>query len=385
MMGSVVIKKTQTPKKICFFALNAYPVFTGIFDNKPGEIGGSELQQSLIAKELVKRQCIVSFIVFGNNNSLPEVVDHVNFYKTIKKNFKLTGIFSYLFCLISFWKSMEFADSDIYYQRGAGRETGIVALFCLLKRKKFVFAMSSDMDINGTFYKNAKLYEKLLMYIGLKSADVIIVQNNFQKVALKEKFNRDSIVIKNIISIKTLDSRPPKKNPFVLWVGTIRPEWKQPELFLKLAKSIPTAKFQMIGGAASDDVYYQRIKKEAEKIPNLEFLGFIPYTQIDRYFAESSVFVNTSTYEGFPNTFLQAWAYSNPVVSLNVDPDEIICNQKLGIHSKTFEKLVFDVNGLLNNETMRMEMGKNGRKYVEEAHDINVIVPKYIELLINLV
>lgn len=377
-------EKLQRLNKICFFALNAYPVFTGKFENNPGEIGGSELQQSLIGKELVKKHYDVSFIVYNNNIPSFENVDGVTFFKTINKDFKFTGISSYIICLKSLWYAMKLADADVYYQRGSGRETGIVALFCFLKRKKFIFALSSDVDIDGTFFKNAKFHEKILYYLGLKTADVIVVQNQYQKKILKSKFNQESLVIKNVFSLQSSETNA-KKSLNVLWVGTIRPEWKQPELFLKLAKSMPNAKFQMIGGASSNTEFFQSIKNKAKKIPNLNFLGFIPYPDVNRYFAESAIFVNTSTHEGFPNTFLQAWANYTPIVSLNVDPDEVICNRKLGYHPKTFEKMVSDVNELLKNEILRMEMGKNGRKYVEEEHDIKVIIPSYVDIIQNLV
>jgi len=386
MMKPINDENSQQNKKICFFALNAYPVITGKFKNHIGVMGGSELQQSLIGKELAKNHYNVSFVVYKNtsNNSYPfECIERIKFFKTINKDFKFSGIFSYWICIKSLWNAMALANADIYYQRGSGSETGVVALFCLFKRRKFIFALSSDMDINGTFFKNARFYEKILIYFGLKTADLILTQNYYQKKILEKKFNRESCVIKNIFSFQSLDPKI-KKGSSVLWVGTIRPEWKQPELFLNLAKSIPDANFVMIGGAASNSNFYESIKRDAEKIPNLEFMGFIPYSQINQYFAEASIFVNTSTFEGFPNTFLQAWANFTPVVSLNVDPDELICDRKLGYHSKTFEKMVSDINALLKNDSLRIEMGKNGRKYVEEEHDLNVIIPKYSEILQNL-
>jgi glycosyltransferase involved in cell wall biosynthesis len=173
--------------------------------------------------------------------------------------------------------------------------------------------------------------------------------------------------------------------PTVLWVGTLKEEVKKPDIFLELAKAIPNAKFQMIGGPLlGEQQYYEKIRESASKISNLEFVGFVPYPEIDYYFEKAWIFVNTSPTEGFPNTFLQAWVGYTPVVSLNVDPDEIICEYKLGFHSRTFEQMVEDVKLLLEDENIREDMGMNGRKYVEQEHDIKVIIKEYEKLFYSL-
>jgi glycosyltransferase involved in cell wall biosynthesis len=97
-------------------------------------------------------------------------------------------------------------------------------------------------------------------------------------------------------------------------------------------------------------------------MPNLKFYGFIPFHKIDEYFRKASIFVNTSRIEGFPNTFIQAWAHRVPVVSLTVDPDGIIQNEKLGFRSGTFKQLISDVITLLNDEKLRTSLGGNARK-----------------------
>ena len=98
-----------------------------------------------------------------------------------------------------------------------------------------------------------------------------------------------------------------------------------------------------------DFAYYTNIKKAAFKIKNLKFLGFVPHEKINRYYQESSFLVNTSPSEGFPNTFLEAWGNSIPIITLGFDPDEIICKYKLGLHVKDFNELITNVEMLQNN------------------------------------
>ncbi len=136
----------------------------------------------------------------------------------------------------------------------------------------------------------------------------------------------------------------------------------------------------MIGGHSGNQEFYDRIKAKSKRIPNFEFLGVIPFNEVDEYFSRASILVNTSMFEGFPHAFIQAWMHYAPVVSLNADPDELLCKRGLGFHSKTFDQLIEDVKTLLNNAALREEMGMNGRKYVEREHDLTNIIGRYIEM-----
>jgi glycosyltransferase involved in cell wall biosynthesis len=237
--------------------------------------------------------------------------------------------------------------------------------------------------VDGTFIKNAKLYERMLYKFGIKRADCIIAQSKYQQELLKKNYNQDSIIIKNPYPIEEVVEISKSRPPVILWVGTIKPEWKQPDLFLKLAKAIPDGRFQMVGGSSTNKQFYEQIKDDAERIPNLESVGFVPYPDVNLYFNNASILINTSSVEGFSNTFLQAWSGYTPVVSLNADPDGIICKYKLGFHSCTFEQMVRDVKTLLKYEKLREKMGMNGRIYVEREHDIKKIVKKYAEIFEN--
>ncbi len=152
---------------------------------------------------------------------------------------------------------------------------------------------------------------------------------------------------------------------------------KNPGLFIDLVKLLPNARFVMVGGKTGNHELYEVIMRASEKFPNFSYSGFVPFHKIDDYFKKASILVNTSSVEGFPNTFIQAWANHVPVVSLNVDPDGIIESGRLGFCSGNFEQMVCDVATLLSDQDLRKVMGENGRKYVEREHDIRKIVDIY--------
>ncbi len=362
-------------RKICFFSPGAYSYLS---QKNTGTAGGAELHQVLLAKELAKKGFDISFIVDDYGQENMEVQNGIKIFKSPINRY--TKVTDFPLRVNHFWRVLGRVGADIYYQRAATAETGIIAFFCAMKKKKFVYGMSSDIEVDGTFDERAKFYERILYNFGVKRAERVIVQSEYQHDLLEKKFNLDSTIIKNPCPADEYLEKKKLDPPVVLWVGTIKPEWKQPDLFLELARSIPDAKFRMVGGSGSDRRFYDEIKKEAEEIPNLEFTGFVSYPEINNYFNSASVLVNTSTVEGFSNTFLQAWAGYTPVVSLSADPDEIICKYKLGFHSRTFNQMIDDVKTLLKDEKLRVKMGQNGRKYVEREHNISKAVENYIKV-----
>jgi glycosyltransferase involved in cell wall biosynthesis len=137
----------------------------------------------------------------------------------------------------------------------------------------------------------------------------------------------------------------------------------------------------MIGGRTNrEPQLYDEVVADAQNLSNLTFHGFVPHHKVNQYFKKASIFVNTSRLEGFPNTFIEAWAQYIPVASLHVDPDNIILNEKLGFCSGTFKQLFSDINTLLMDERLRRIMGEKARKYVEREHDITKNVNEYSKI-----
>ncbi len=366
--------------KICILSELAYPFLIG----RGG--GGAELQMIILAKELIKRSYDVSFVTFEKTIKSYELIDGIKIYNPFN-NRNSGNTYLYPQNIYKLFKILNKIDADIYIQRTTSPLTGFIGFFTRLNNKIFLYSVSSDSDItNNLLFKSVKDLKNVFFRFGVKHCSVVICQTTHQMNLLKQVFKKEMKVIKNFYPFPKIEQNKKATSKIkILWVGGIRRE-KRPDLFLTLAKVFPDLKFLMIGGPSSGDPeYYQEIKESAIKITNLEFKGFVPHDEIGKYYAESTLLINTSSTEGFPNTFLEAWINCIPVVSISSDPDEIICNNNLGLHSKTFDQMIEDIKTLLKNKKLRMEIGINSRTYVEENHNINKLVKEYERVINNLI
>lgn len=363
--------------KICVLSEYAYPLLSGTTK----EIGGAELQMTMLAKELLKRSYDVSFVSFGKADYFSKI-DGLKIYNPFNVN---NSGFTYLkpWNLLSLFKTLKSIDADIYIQRGVTPLTGFTALFCRLNNKKFIYSVASDSDVS--YYLDIKTIsdlKKVFYKTGILLSSEIICQTNLQ-MDLLDKGGK-SVLLKNAYIPPSSNKTAEKNEITSLWVGRIAKE-KRPDLYLKLAEKIPEHDFFMIGAPSSKDrEYYENIRKKAEKMGNLRFLGFVPHGKINEYYSKSLILVNTSPVEGFPNTFLEAWGNSIPVVSF-VDPDNIISKNKMGYCSNNFEGMVGKVKNLIESDDLRIKMGNNGKKYVLKEHNFNKVVETYEKLFEKLI
>ena len=115
---------------------------------------------------------------------------------------------------------------------------------------------------------------------------------------------------------------------FILWIGRSDTFHKQPLLLLELAKRCPDLPFLMIMNRTHVDVFEAM---QAQRPANLTIVERVPHQEIWGYYRRARVFVSTSAYEGFPNTFLQCAVTGVPVASLAVDPEGILSRHGCGL------------------------------------------------------
>jgi glycosyltransferase involved in cell wall biosynthesis len=273
---------------------------------------------------------------------------------------------------------------DLVYQRVRFSYTGLAAIGARRIGAKFVHNISADYackknraPFNWHFISNF-ITEHLGRY-GLRHADLLISQTASQAQLLMSNFGLDSIVIPNAHPVPD-HSFTKSEPPTVAWVANIK-SWKQPEIFINLAKRLSrtNARFVMAGKPSSTQ-YQEKILRLIECTPNIEYVGQLALEDVNAFLSEAAIFVNTSQpREGFPNTYIQAWMRQTPVVSLNFDPDDINTSNNIGYLSGDFEQLVKDVEHLLDAPTIRSDMGMRARQYSVKKHDTDVTGPLYLK------
>ncbi|NHN60112.1 MULTISPECIES: glycosyltransferase family 4 protein [Halorussus] len=369
--------------RIVFLSLNAYDMLTG---GHGGNVGGSQLQQVLIGRELTDRGHEVYFIENDQEYKEETTVDGID---VILKDEYPNGSLPVRLPArtIATLRTLHALDPDVVYVRVPNLDIFPLSVYCSITDTRFVYNFAHDSEVTddpvvlNTALTNNTLYWGA-MQKALGTADALVAQNDFQYTRASNKYSKTDItLIWN--GYPDPDQNPTSKQlsatrPQILWVAMLR-EWKQPELVLRLASEIPEADFIIVGGqAAESPEIYERVEQKASKLDNVCFEGFVSYDNVGKYFETSDIFVNTSIDEGFPNTFLQAWANRTPVVSLNVNPNDLLQTHDIGFCADgSTETMRKRLQELVQDEEYRHQLKINAYKHFVENHSIQQVANQY--------
>jgi glycosyltransferase involved in cell wall biosynthesis len=223
------------------------------------------------------------------------------------------------------------------------------------------------------------------VWYSLAHADHVIVQTARQQEQLRRLIGREATLIRSPVDLEahpTKTSCVPFSGRLALWIGRAERQAlseKRPELCLELARRCPEIPFLAVMNPVDPGRYAEL---QASRPANLTMLEHVPFSEIDSYFSRSFVLLNTSRYEGFPNTFLQAGKHALPILSLNVDPDGIIKENGCGVVcGDDIDVMAAELRGLWRDEGYVRQLGRQARQYVEREHDLRVCLDELIRVL----
>lgn len=253
--------------------------------------------------------------------------------------------------------------------------TGIAAFYAKLHNCDMIWRVTSDRSVSpesSPWWKIHHHVEKSFLNYGIRHARWILAQSEYQRQQIVGRFRRNNVsVLPNFHPVppdRQVERAPRTR---VVWIANLKP-LKNPHAFVRLARAMAHRKdiaFLMIGRAMDKDMWTRELIEEIESVPNLEYVGERTQDEVNDILEQSGLLVNTSHYEGFSNTFIQAWMRRVPVVSLWVDPDGLLTRQGLGLMSGTETQMAVDIARLIDEPTRRLAIGARARRYAVDRHN----------------
>ncbi|MFX0135594.1 MAG: glycosyltransferase family 4 protein [Candidatus Hodarchaeota archaeon] len=258
----------------------------------------------------------------------------------------------------------------------------VTAHWCLAEGTKIFYRPIKDLD---AIYRNIML--PIYCHVERKLAqkcDVLTVVSQSMKKEFLEHHEVDSHVIWNGVDINKFYPGSVKKEKIVLYTGMFRIGKGIVDLISAsegVTRKITDLKFVLVGAGPLGKYMKKQIKKK--NLENISIINHLPHSELIQYYKKSSIYVLPTYYEGLPTTVLEAMACGLPVVATNVSgiPDEIDdgINGFL-IPPKEPNLLAKKICTLMEDQSLRDEMGKHGRDKVEKQ-----FIWKYVaERLLNI-
>jgi glycosyltransferase involved in cell wall biosynthesis len=368
-------------RKICIVGLDACGLLSGEGDLR--YIGGETVQHVLLARAWRDLGHDVSIIVYDDGQGEKRVVDGITTIAAHRRHAGIPGLRFFHPRASKLVGALMAADADIYYQSPAGAFTGITAWYCRMTGRRFIFRVASDSDCEKEHTRIRLWRDRRLFDYGLKRADLVAAQTEVQAQMLRANHGLESSVVNMLVEPPRRTGLAPEKDIDVLWVGNLR-ALKRPELVLELARQLPDVKFTLAGGPLphpTSRTYFDDVKAAAARLPNVSMPGAVRYTDSGAWFDRARVLLNTSSVEGFPNTYLQAWIRGVPVVSF-FDPDGLIRRLQLGVVCASLDDMREAIRGLLDVDAYRDNLGRRARDFVAREFT-GAAAARYLELLDN--
>ena len=274
--------------------------------------------------------------------------------------------------------------ADIYIMHGNNLPAAEMACYCKNRRRKMVFLAGSDGDYHPGYKENPQaigiygLPGYLLNY-AIEKAHAHVVQNERQQDLLRRVYGRNSVVVKNPVDLDRAFPRAADADE-ILWIG--KSDWiKRPEIVLDMAERLPEYRFTVIMTFSNPQIDEQ-CRAKARRLPNVTLLDYVPFLEVENHVASAKLLVNTSVFEGFPNTFLQAAKYGVPIVSHKVDPGEMLSRYGCGLVGEENPDVLADnVRLLMGSAALHADASDRCLRYLRDHHDKDKVIPQYENLL----
>jgi glycosyltransferase involved in cell wall biosynthesis len=353
-------------------------------------MGGAEYQTGLLTDELSRRPGVaVTYLA----RHVPSAAQARNLPYAVRcigndAGFRRRAV---LFDAPALHRALTQLSPDVIYQQAKQSYTAICARYAKRACIPFFFHVASDADLDNRWISlhlslntPFDIVESLSGDWGIRRASHVIVQSERQAAMLRGRFGRPpAALVRNFQPIPAALPIKPDGPLQVLWVANFK-DVKRPGLFVDLAASFADRsdlQFVMVGRPST----LRRFAPLMRRIPtvaNLRYLGEQPIDKVNELMTGAAMHVNTSSFEGFPNTFIQAWARGAIVLSIAVDPDGSMESNGFGYCAGSFERLRRRIAELAQAPDQRRAVAERAFAFARQHHSL-VAGEKFADLILD--
>ena len=360
---------------------------------RTGNSGGIGTSIKNLAKGLLEEGCQVRVLVYGQKEEA--IFDDGGIIIQQIKNVKVKGL-SWFFTR----KKIEKIINQLYSEKKidvveAPDWTGITSFIHPKKCPIVIRLNGSDtyfcnLDGRSVKWKN-KFHEKR----ALQNADALLSVSQFTAEETNRVFDLQKrfTIIPNSIDITSFETDKSileVPNTILYFGSLIRKKGllELPFIFNELMQLNPSAKLILVGkdvpdiisGSHSTWAMMQPLFTE-QALLNVNYLGSVPYQEIQKYISESSVCMFPSFAEALPVSWIEAMAMQKAVVASNIGwATDVIDDEVNGflVNPKNHAAYASKINILLSNTQMRQQFGILARQKVIQKFSISVVAQQSV-------
>lgn len=368
--------------------------------SRTGNSGGIGTSIKNLAKGLLEEGCQVRVLIYGQKEE--GVFEDEGIVIQQVKNIKVKGL-SWFFTR----KKIEKIINQLYAAKKidlveAPDWTGITS-FIRPKKCPIVIKLHGsdtyfcDLDKRPVKWHN-KFHEKRV----LQKADALLSVSQFTADKTNAVFGlqKQFTVIPNSIDIASFEKNitiQEAANTVLYFGSLIRKKGllELPLIFNELIKLNPSAKLVLVGkdvpdiisGSASTWVMMLTLFTE-QALLNVNYLGSVPYQEIQKHISEAAVCVFPSFAEALPVSWIEAMAMQKAIAASNIGWATAVVDNGINgflVNPKSHVEYASKINILLCNASMRQEFGISARKKVIQKFSISVVAQQSLSFYKSLI
>jgi glycosyltransferase involved in cell wall biosynthesis len=362
--------------------------------SQTGSSGGIGTSIKMLANALINKGVAVSVLVYGQQTDALFFDDSIAVYQI--KNVKLKGLSRILTQLkISKLINRLYKENKIDVVEAADW-TGITSFIQPKKCPIIIRLHGSDTYFCELEQRPVKFLNKFHEKRALTNANKIISVSQFTADQTNQifKLNKPIQIINNGVNTTFFknDDLLSSNNQIILYFGTLirkKGVFELVEIFNKVCEVNSKAKLVLIGKDSGDITTNSKSTWELMKplfsnasINNVSYLGKVSYDVMNEYINKATICVFPSFAEALPVSWLEAMAMKKAIVASNIGwGKEIIEDGKNGflVDPRNHELYAEKILSLLADPNLRLKIGDEARKKIENCFDINTVVDQNIE------